>query len=138
MASAPDSFSIPPIFEMDIRVRYQETDGQGRVHHTNYINYFEVARVEMLRASGKTYRDLEEEGIMLVVAKVECEYQKAAKDDDLLRIKATVEKAKGVRIVHRYEITLDDEIVCTGRTVVAAINREGAVVRLPSWLRLKS
>lgn len=135
-AESDESFSIPSEFEMDIRVRYQETDGQGRVHHTNYINYFEVARVEMLRASGKSYRDLEEAGVMLVVSKVECDYIKGAKDDDLLRIKAIVERAKGVRIIHRYEVWLDDEIICTGRTVVAAINRRGEVVRLPKWMHL--
>ncbi len=127
---------VPREHEITIRVRYQETDGQGRVHHSNYLNYFEVARVEMLRASGLSYRELEAEGIMLVVKKVHCNYHLGAKDDDLLNIKTTVTRAKGVRIHHRYEITLDGELVADGETVVAAINPTGKVVRLPVWLQL--
>ena len=127
---------IPRVHEIEIRVRYQETDGQGRVHHTNYINYFEIGRIEMLRAGGVDYRKLEAEGLMLVVSEVRCNYVAAAKYDDLLRLKTTVTKAKGVRVMHEYQIYLDDELVCEGETTVAAINREGKVVRLPDWLQL--
>ena len=57
--------------EIEIRVRYQETDGQGRVHHANFLNYFEVGRTELLRAAGHSYRQLEEEeGLMLVSANI--------------------------------------------------------------------
>jgi acyl-CoA thioester hydrolase len=51
--------------DIEIRVRYQETDGQGRVHHANFITYFEQGRTELLRASGRSYRQVEEEGLML-------------------------------------------------------------------------
>ena len=128
---------VPLEHEIQIRVRYQETDGQGRVHHTNYINYFEIARVEMLRASGKNYRDLEAEGIMLVVTKVNCNYYRGAIYDDLLTIKTTVTKAKGVRIHHHYEVYTETELVADGDTVVAAVDPAGKVVRLPSWLQLQ-
>jgi len=127
---------VPREHELQIRVRYQETDGQGRVHHTNYINYFEIARTEMLRQSGRSYRDLESEGIMLVVTSVTCNYAQGANYDDLLTIKTKVTKAKGVRIHHHYEITNDEGLVAQGSTVVAAINKEGKVVRLPKWLQL--
>ena len=55
-----------PLLEHTIlmRVRYQETDGQGRLHHANYINFFEVGRVELLRAGGFSYRELEESGLV--------------------------------------------------------------------------
>jgi acyl-CoA thioester hydrolase len=128
---------VPREHEIQIRVRYQETDGQGRVHHTNYINYFEVARVEMLRASGKNYRELESEGIMLVVTKVNCEYFRGALYDDLLTIKTTVTKAKGVRIHHHYEVYSEDELVARGDTVVAAVDPTGKVTRLPDWLQIQ-
>lgn len=127
---------VPREHEIQIRVRYQETDAQGRVHHTNYINYFEVARVEMLRQSGRTYRDLESSGIMLVVTSVKCHYLQAANYDDLLTIRTSVKKAKGVRINHHYEIFNGDQLVAEGDTVVAAIDSNGKVVRLPSWLQL--
>ena len=138
MTSVNPSPVIPRHHEINVRVRYQETDAQGRVHHSNYVNYFEVARVEMLRASGRTYRDLESEGIFLVVSQVSCKYYRAANYDDLLTIKTTVARAKGVRIEHHYEIFDKDELVAEGNTIVAAVDPTGKVVRLPDWLRLDS
>ncbi len=127
---------IPREHEIEIRVRYQETDAQGRVHHANYINYFEIGRIEMLRAGGVDYRKLEEDGLMLVVADVKCKYHIGAKYDDLLRLKTRVVRAKGVRVYHKYELSIGDELVCEGETTVAAINSQGEVVRLPDWLQL--
>lgn len=136
MTSVNSNVEVPREHEMQIRVRYQETDAQGRVHHSNYINYFEVARVEMLRQSGISYRMLEDSGVMLVVASINCSYIKGAMADDLLTIKTTLTRAKGVRIHHHYEISLDQEPVATGDSVVAAVDASGKVVRLPKWLQL--
>ncbi len=122
--------------EIEIRVRYQETDGQGRLHHANYINYFEIGRVELLRSSGKSYRELEEEGLFLVVAEADCRYFHPAQYDDLLRLRTTTTRAKGARIEHRYELFRGEELLATGRTVVACVDRTGRVRRLPAWLRL--
>ena len=135
MANEGDDVAVPREHEIQIRVRYQETDAQGRVHHSNYANYFEIGRVEMLRSSGRNYRDLEAEGLMLVVVELGCQYLRGARYDDLLTLKTTVVKARGVRIRHEYEISLDGEMVCTGHTVVAAIGPDGDVIRLPKWLR---
>ena len=129
----------PPVlreYEFQLRVRYRETDAQGCVHHSNYLNYFEIARVEMLRASGRNYKDLETAGIFLVVTKAICDYHRGAVYDDLLTIKAKVTHAKKVRITHEYEIRIGDELVATGSTVVAAMTAEGKATRLPEWLRL--
>lgn len=122
----------------EIRVRYQETDAQGHAHHTTYINYFEIGRIEMLRAAGYSYRDLEDQGILLVISEVGCQFFAPANYDDLLRMKTTVVRAKGARIRHEYEIHRDDELVVRGFTVVAAVDRTGNVLRLPLWLRLGS
>ncbi len=122
--------------QTEIRVRYQETDAQGRVHHANYINYFEIGRVEMLRTSGISYRQFEELGLMLVVVAVECEFFHPARYDDLLTLKTSVIRAKGVRILHGYQIFLVDELVASGQTTVACVNRVGKVTRLPNWLQL--
>jgi acyl-CoA thioester hydrolase len=132
----PDNPIVPRQHVTEIRVRYQETDAQGRIHHANYLNYFEIGRVEMLRAAGVSYRKLEESGIMLVVAAVRCNYHVAARYDDLLRLTTSVVKAKGVRIQHRYEIHHGEELVCDGETTVAAVNPQGKVVRLPKWLQM--
>lgn len=126
---------IPARHEMEIRVRYQETDGQGRLHHANFINYFEVGRVEMLRAGGCSYRELEASGLFLVVIEVSCQYFAAARYDDLLTLRTSVGWAKGVRIRHDYEISCNGQRLATGHTVVAATSPDGRVVRLPAWLR---
>ena len=56
------------------RVRYQETDAQGHVHHANYFTYFEMGRTELMRANGFRYRDMELTGLNLVIAEAKCEY----------------------------------------------------------------
>ncbi|HEY5312022.1 MAG TPA: thioesterase family protein, partial [Pirellulales bacterium] len=60
--------------EIQIRVRYQETDAMGVLHHSNYFTYFEIGRTELLRANGRDYRDVEAEGIFMVVVRIDCRY----------------------------------------------------------------
>lgn len=121
---------------IEVRVRYQETDAQGRVHHANYITYFELARTEMLRASGFNYKRMEEEGLLLVVRDVECRYHLPAEFDDLLHVSVRTIKAKGARIELAYEIRRDDDLVVEGKTLLACITREGKPTKIPEVLRL--
>jgi acyl-CoA thioester hydrolase len=121
--------------EIEIRVRYQETDGQGRVHHANYLTWFELGRVELLRAAGYSYRDLEEAGIFLVVAQAAIQYHLPALFDDVLRLRTTTVRAAGARIEHRYDVFRGGELLAKGSTTVACIDRSGRVARLPEWLR---
>jgi acyl-CoA thioester hydrolase len=122
--------------EHQIRVRYQETDAQARVHHANYFSYFEQGRVELLRAAGYSYRELEAQGILLVVAEISCRYYLPANYDDLLRIVTRTVKAKGARIEHEYRVFRGDELLADGRSVVACIDSLGRVRRLPEFLVL--
>ncbi len=121
--------------ETQIRVRYQETDGQRRVHHANVLTYFEVARTEMLRARGATYREFEDTGLFLVVAEASCRYLAAAEYDDLLLVRTYVEKIGGASIEHNYEVIRGTTIIASGSTTVVCVDREGRVRRLPDWLR---
>ena len=57
--------------EIQVRVRYAETDRMGLLHHANYLVYFEQARTELLREAGATYKDMEDQGYLLVLTKVE-------------------------------------------------------------------
>jgi acyl-CoA thioester hydrolase len=122
--------------EIEVRVRYQETDGQGRVHHANYLKWFEQGRVELLRAAGHSYRDLESAGVFLVVAEVQVRYFAPALFDDLLTLRTTTVRAKGARIEHRYEVLREGELLAEGSTTVACIDAAGRVQRLPEWLRM--
>ena len=76
--------------DIQIRVRYYETDCMGIVHHSNYIRYYEVARTEMLREFGTTYRQMERDGMMLPVLDVHSSYGAPAYDDDLLTVRVTL------------------------------------------------
>ncbi|MBA62548.1 MAG: thioesterase [Planctomycetaceae bacterium] len=120
--------------KIDIRVRYQETDGQGIVHHGNYLTYFEKARIEYLRALGISYRDVEEAGLMLVVAKVEVNYFQPAYFDDQLQVDTRVISAKGAAIIHEYQITRGDDLIVQGTTRVGCLTKAGKVTRVPKWL----
>lgn len=120
--------------ELQIRVRYQETDAQGRVHHANYLTYFEMGRVEFLRAMGHSYRELEASGIMLVVSEMQVQYYLPACYDDLLTLETKSVKAKGARIEHEYRITRGDDLLVTGKSTIACISSDGRVRRLPDFL----
>jgi len=123
-----------PAHEMEIRVRYQETDGQRRVHHANYLTYFEMGRTEMLRAHGHTYRAFEDAGLFMVVADVSCKYHAPAEYDDLLVLRTRVDKVGAAHIKHAYEVIRGTTIVATGTTTVVCVDVEGKVRRLPDWM----
>lgn len=109
--------------ETQIRVRYGETDQMAYVYYGNYAQYFEVARVEWLRSFGISYKKLEEQGIMLPVLKLEVNYHKPGKYDDLLTIKTTVKKKPSVRIEFHFEIYNEQkELLTTGFTSLVFID----------------
>src|SRR6266851_8517708 len=121
--------------ETTIRVRYAETDRMGLLHHANYLVYFEQARTELLRSLGLTYRDLEDQGFLLVLTKIELRYKRPAHYDDLLTIRTTVERTTAVRIDHRYEVLRDGLLVAEGATTIACVDRDGRPQTLPEALR---
>src|ERR1700738_1213697 len=96
--------------DITIRVRYAETDRMGLLHHANYLVYFEQGRIELLRASGVTYKDLEDQGFLLVLPKIEVRYKRPAKYDDLLLLRTIVERVTAVRIDHRYEVLCEGQL----------------------------
>ena len=84
----PDNQSAVQVFEARVRVRYAETDQMGVVYHSNYIVWFEVGRVEMLRQLGFTYRDMEkQDDTHIAVADVHCRFKSPARYDDLITIR---------------------------------------------------
>lgn len=90
--------------EVQIRVRYAETDQMGYVYYGNYASYFEVARTEAFRRAGIHYKTMEENGVMMPVLELKCKYIRPARYDDLLTIKLFVRnKPKGSRILFEYE-----------------------------------
>ncbi len=120
--------------EIQIRVRYAETDRMGLLHHANYLVYFEQARTELLRASGVAYKTLEDQGFFLVIAKVEIKYRAPAHYDDILTIRTTVARTTPVRIEHTYEVLREGAVICEGATTLACVDRAGKLQAMPEWL----
>ena len=123
-----------PDHEIEIRVRYYETDAQGFVHHANYLPYFELARVEQLLALGYDYAQLERDGILLVVNKVSVRYLRPSKFGDTLRLPIRTVRSRGARIDHEYQVLRWQELLAEGESTLACIDREGRVQRLPEFL----
>ena len=122
--------------EIDIEVRYYETDGQGIVHHANYFQYFELARVNMLKEKGHDYAELEREGIFLVVHNIGCRYLKPAQFGDTLRIVTKVTRATVARIDHAYQVLRanDGLALAEGHSTIACVDKSGAIRRMPDFL----
>ena len=121
--------------ETTIRVRYAEADRMGLLHHAQYLVYLEQARTELLRAQGLTYRDLEDQGFLLVLTKIEVRYRRPAYYDDLLTIRTFVVRTTAVRIDHRYEVMRNGELLAEATTTLACVDRDGRPQALPDSLR---
>ncbi len=121
--------------EITIRVRYAETDRMGLLHHANYLVYFEQGRTELLRSLGLAYRDLEDQGYLLVLTRAEIRYRSPVRYDDLLTLRTIVVRTTAVRIDHRYELRRDETLVAEGSTTLACVDRDGRVQALPEILK---
>ena len=117
--------------EIEIRVRYAETDKMGIAYHANYFTWFEVARVGMLDELGIPYRDLEAEGYLLPVLECRAKFLSSAFFDDLLTVKTFIEEPPLARIQVRYEVVRGEKLLCKGGTVHGFVTTEGEVTRPP-------
>jgi acyl-CoA thioester hydrolase len=120
-----------------LRVRYAETDKMGVVYYANYLVWFEVARADLLRSLGWTYREMEQAGISLPVIEAHCEYRKPAKYDDEVEVRTEGRMLSPVRMEFHYEVirTEDRTVAASGRTVHAAVDTAGRPCRLPDRVR---
>ena len=100
------------------KINYYETDKMGIVHHSNYIRYFEEARCEYMTMAGLPYKEMEDNGVLIPVTGVKCEYKTPVKFEDVVEIKAVVSKFTGVRMDVKYIITNKNtgDLVVTGET----------------------
>lgn len=112
-------------FSINLRVRYSETDQMGYCYYGNYAQYFEVGRVETLRSLGMSYKQLEEEGIMLPVSAFSVNYFSPAFYDDVLTVETTITEVKGARIYFDYTITNESgELICKAQTTLVFVQKE--------------
>jgi len=109
-----------------ITVRYGETDAMAVVHHANYYLYFEVAREDLIKELGISYKELEESGVMLPLVETQCKYIEAAKYDDNLVVEATISQLTPVKVKVAYVIRReeDNKILAKGNTLQAFVDRK--------------
>jgi len=122
----------PTQCRLDVRVRYAKCDPMGYLHHAKYFEYFEMARTELLRATGIRYRDMEDKGFLFVVVRTECRFLRPARYDDTLTIEVRLERMTRARIDHAYKIYRDGFVLCEALTTLACVNREGRPIPIPS------
>jgi acyl-CoA thioester hydrolase len=115
-----------------VTVRYAETDMMGVVYHGNFLPWFEIGRTTLLKEMGLPYRQLEESGYRLPVLEVTAKYFKPAVYDDTVTIVTTLREKPLLRIRLDYEVKRGDELLATGHTVHAFIDRDGKPVRPPA------
>jgi len=117
-----------------IRVRYAETDAMAVAYYANYFVWFEVARTDLIRTLGWSYRAMEEAGVLLPVIEADCRYRRPARYDDALEIRTEGRLMSPIRLEFHYEVYVkgQDELLASGRTAHAALGPNGRPCRLPA------
>lgn len=126
------------VTETRLRVRYAETDQMGVVYHANYFVWFEMGRVEHLRARGFSYRDMEKEDkVHIAVVDAHCRYKAPARYDDIVIIRTSVSRQRGSLLHFSYEAIreADGELLAVGETVHVCIDEKFEPCLLPEKYR---
>jgi acyl-CoA thioester hydrolase len=117
-----------------VRVRYAETDQMGVVYHANYLVWFEVGRVEFMRAHGLSYKQMElEEGCMIAVVEATARYRAPARYDEELLVETRLVSARGSLIRFGYRVVREEDgvLLCEGETLHVVVGRDMKRRRLP-------
>lgn len=125
------------IHEINVRVRYAETDQMAVVYHGNYAQYFEMGRVEWLRNLGISYKWMEDNGVMLPLVSLSMNYKKPARYDDLLTIRTIFKSQTSVKIEFDYEIYNElGELLTTGNSILVFVDiKTGKPILPPTYIK---
>ncbi len=121
--------------DIPIRVRYNETDQMGIVHHSNYIFYYEVARTELMRSLGTSYREMEERGVLLVVRDVRSHFIAPAYYDEVLNVRVSIREIPTAKVTFDFEIFNEkSQLIHTGEVTLASVDKTTRRPRrAPEW-----
>lgn len=124
--------------DLELRVRYAETDQMGVVYHANYLVWCEIGRTELIRAlTGTSYADLEARGVGLAVSDLSIRYHGAARYDNRIRVSTTLAEARSRSVSFEYVISNAEtgERLASARTVLVSLDERGKPVTMPADLR---
>ena len=129
--------AAPVTSEVELRVRYAETDQMKVVHHRNYLVWCELGRTDLIRKLGQSYAEIEKQGVLLAVVEANLRYHAPARYDDRIRVTTTLSEARSRSVTFEYKIENADtgEKLVTARTMLASINGEGKLVSMPEEIR---
>ncbi len=135
MNDFPDHIEISS-HSIEIVPRYNETDQAGVIHHSIYPIWFEMGRTELLRANGLAYKDLEAAGYLFVVADLHLKYRRPALYDQALILETRCGKVTASRVEHTYRITepATNTLIAEGSSILACVDREGKLRRVPDFM----
>jgi len=125
------------VHSAEFRVRYAETDQMGVVYYANYLVWCEIGRTEYIRAFGRTYADLERQGIFLAVSEASLRYHAPARYDDRIRVDTRLSKVRSRALEFEYLILNADtgERLVSARTALVSLDRNGRPSPLPPDFR---
>jgi acyl-CoA thioester hydrolase len=119
--------------KLKVRVRYSETDKMGVVYHGNFVPYFEIGRVELMRAIGVVYKDMENEGVLMPVVHLEIDFKHPALYDEEITIVTWVEELPSTKMTFHHKVLNElGKVVCTAKIILVFINNEFKPVRASS------
>jgi len=121
-------------FDHRIRVRYAETDAQGVAHHAAYVPWLEEARIEGLRRLGRSYREMEADGLLLPVVELRVRYRRSLRFDDEVLISTDCRVDGRMRLRFASTLRRGEELIAEAEVVVAAVDGDGRPRRLPQDL----
>ena len=131
------------VSETKIRVRYVETDKMGIVHHSNYYIWFEASRDDFIQAAGFSYRDMEEEGIMMPLIETNCRYHLGAKYLDDVIVETSIKELTPIKVIFSYRVlrAADKMLLATGNTTQTFVDESFHILnikkkRLALWEKL--
>ena len=108
-----------------IRVRYVECDPMRVAHHSAYLPWLEMARTDLLRTNGMSYKDCEDQGIYFVVARLSIRYRAPAFYDDDLTVEVELAEGRRVKLDHAYRVTRGDKFIADGETTLVCVDKDG-------------
>jgi acyl-CoA thioester hydrolase len=129
----------PAVFETvsELRVRYAETDQMGVVYHANYLVWCEIGRTDFIRRAGRSYADLERDGVLLAVSDASLRFHASARYDDPIRVHTSLTQvgSRGMRFDYRIVRADTDTLLVSASTALVSINRDGRLTTLPVEVR---
>ena len=127
----------PRVSSVEFRVRYAETDQMGVVYHANYLIWCEMGRTDHIRVLGRSYAEMEAQGVALAVSEAQIRFVAPARYDDLIRVETTLSRVSSRAVTFDYVVlnAASGAKLATASTTLISLDPNGKVIALPPEVR---